>query len=333
MKTKLTTYDIEHILTNIVNSQTDNYIYIKNQFENTTKEILTSEYLDIAFYSYKLDIKDHNLDDDENGFQFPNLDNLINQNRGNTTKTYGLVELVGENITASVDIDMGSVDAKITFIVDQDKIGVLESFILDIKRSLLGVQQTIITDNENELTAYYDFNSFEYEQEPIQTALGMSIIATLSFNISYMESATTYSSNNIKISLDDIQYYDLKYVKATQDIIFTSKPNIKQNTPYASGSVITSMGLSETFTFWSYKTDRFVVGLNYLMKNMIDDTTLTTPLVNVPIYIKEDVNYYLNDELNTKTIKTKMVVIDYKCVSQNSDFNSITLTLNRYGKE
>lgn len=333
MKTKITTNDIVNILTNIVSEQTNKYVYITNQYENTTKEILTKDFLDIKFYGYKNDIKDHNLfAESEDGFNFPNLDNFLNANRGNTTTTYALVELTNEDITPSADIDMGGISTRVTFLIQEDKISILEDFILDLKRQYLGIPQTIISANEEELTAYFLFSGIEYEQEPIQTALGMSIVATMTFDLSYMQSANNYQSNNIKISLDDINYYDLKYLKATQDFIFTPKSNIKQNTPYASGSIVTSLSYSQTFTFWSYKYDTFIVALNYYIKNMIDDETLTIPQVNIPVYVKEDVNYYLNDELQTKTIKTKMVVINYKVVSQNSDFNSLTLTLNRYGK-
>lgn len=331
-KTILKTYDLKEMFKSIFNNYSTKTLQIVNKYDGTTDTTTFVDYLDVEFYDYKYDIKDHNLLETEDGFQFPNLDNWLNS-RGNTTKTYALVELTSQELTPSVDIDMGSATAKITFVIQQDKIYALEEYIAYIQRRIIGEKNTILNTYGSELIAYYNILNFAYENEPINTPLGKSIIASLEFNVAYLESATTYTDLGMTFSLDGDEYYDLTFNEMKQDFAFTGKSNLKQNKPYASGTINTALSYIQTFTFWAYKKDYFVVQLKYLLKKLIDDDTNTSN-INIPVWVKEDVDWYDedNDTYTTEEMTTKMVVVDFNISVKNSDFAVCSMTLNRYGK-
>lgn len=331
-KTILKTYD----LLNIINQLFDNdnsQIQIIDEYANTTKTVKTTDFLNIKFFDYKYDIKDHNLLETEDGFQFPNLDNWLNS-MGDNTKTYALVELINQEITSSVDIDMGSATAKITFLINQDKLYVLEDLANRLQREIIGVRNQLYNAEQNLLTCYYNILNFTYENEPITTALGRCIIASMEFNVAYLTSATTYKDLDITLSLDNTNYYDLLFNELKQDISFTGKANLMYNNPHASGTINTAVSYIQTFTFWAYNKERFIVDLKYKAKKLVDDNALIIGTINIPVWVKENVDYYnTNDNAyDTEEITTKMVLVDFTISVKNSDFVVCSITLNRFGK-
>ena len=224
MRTLFTSIDIKEIVKKIYNGNLDAFnlsngeipyenensekiIFIdEDSGEQTEKDL--AEYLNIKFYSWKnrLVEKDEQVFGESLYMPFDSwvdgLDNSINE-------TYGLVELVDEDVTASQDIDSATKLGRITFLVQADKIANLDYYVSKIKNHYLGNPQDIQNSYGNIVKAYITMGTLIYEEEPITIQLGECIVATCNFSISYLTDALSYNDTEVQISLDGDDTYDI----------------------------------------------------------------------------------------------------------------------------
>ena len=58
-------------------------------------------------------------------------------------ESYGLVEKIDEEVTASQDIDSSIITGKVTFLIQTDKVKNLDYYVTKIRNKYLGVPQDI----------------------------------------------------------------------------------------------------------------------------------------------------------------------------------------------
>ena len=338
-KTNITAYDMKEMFKSLYETLKYDIVLIdEDTGENKSMEI--NDYLRTDFYTYYYDTRQNNNFDDlnGNGFNFPNYDTWLNS-RGSTSTSYGQVELSGLEVVASEDIDMGSATAKITFVMPYEKIDILDAHINKLRLFVAGVRNTFVNADNDTISFYASLGELQYDAEPYNTPLGKCILASLTFNIAFMQDAVSSNQSEVEISLDGTNYDHLYYNQMTQNIIFNGKPNLMQNKPYASGTIISSASYTMTISYWIYIQDNVQLALNNKIMSVVNDNETYTDLVNIPIWVKETIKCYEPNyldpsirELINKTIKTKMVVANYTINKKNSDFINVSLVLNRYGK-
>ena len=117
MRTNLTTEDIKNIIDIAYNGEAnkEDIVLVGADGKQETKDI--TEYLDIEFYAYKDRVEGTYARgyDEANGL--PSWLTSINTSFG---KSYALVEMLDEDVTASQDIDAGVKLGQITFLCRGD---------------------------------------------------------------------------------------------------------------------------------------------------------------------------------------------------------------------
>lgn len=345
-KTEFNTYDIRKLFESVYNGLTYDIVEL-NQYLGTQKQVKIQDFIKLSLYDYKLDIKFDNLFEESEAFNFPNLDNWLMSN-GDTSRTYGLVELVSKNLTASIDIDMGSVNAKITFIINQDKVEPLENFISKLRTQYLGREIDYINKDNEKLAMYIELGDLTYESEPFSSPIGRTLIISLDLGISYISGADTYNDNEIMLSLDNEKYYKMPIINLSDAFVFTNKSNISQERPYRSGIINTNVIKTQTLSFWTNKNNYIATEILHKVRIMnADKIAKTEPNdydtvsvsntndydSNIIIYVSQKDRYYENGELQEQWLINTMVINSLKVVTKNSDFINATLTLTEFGKE
>lgn len=331
-KTNITAYDMQELFKTIF-TENDYDLIIFN--ENTKQEntIKISEYLETQFYTYVKDLRDDEYEEDGYGFNFPNFDEWVNS-RGTSQTLYAHVELSNLDIVASEDIDMGGATANITFVCPIDKADILESHLSKIRLNTLGKRYEMVNSDGLFVTYYNELGELKYN-DYIDTPFGKCVNVDISFGINFIQGGYTSNQSNIEISLNGVDYEKMLYNQSTDTMMFTNKPNIMFNKPYASGIVNSSVSYNRTFTYWIFTRDNLQLKLNSMLKKLIDDNYVYTEIdtINIPVWIRERIPTYDDDGiLTTETITTLMTVANYTVNQKNSDFVNVSLSLARYGK-
>ena len=331
-KTNITAYDMKEMFSTLFYDYKYDILVVDKTI-NESKQVPIIEYLRTEFYTYTLDLRENRQYDDENGngFNFPNFDLWLHSN-GASSSSYGQVELSGVEITNSEDIDMGSATAKITFIMQIDKADILEKHLAYLRLGLAGKRYTFTNADNIKMSFYANIGETSYDAEPFDTPLGKCVIISVTFGISFIQDTFTANQSNVEISLDGSNYDHLYYTQKTDNIIFSGKPNLAFNKPYASGTVNSSISYTMTITYWIFILDNMQLKINEKVKSAVNDTETYTLGVNIPVWIKEKIPVFSSGTQTNKTITTKMVITNYQVNIKNSDFISVSLTLNRYGK-
>ena len=331
MKTKITAYDLKEIFSNLFYDF--DYTIIVEEADGTKKEISITEYLRTEFYTYTRDLREERAFDDYDGggFNFPNFDNIV-ASLGKVSTSYAQVELEGIEVVASEDIDMGSATARISFIVQVDKSDILERHLSDLRSGIAGHSYSFTNAEKKKVDFYATIGDIVYDEEPFDTPIGKCIVLTTTFGMSYIQEALTSNNSIVEISLDGTNFERLLYTQDNEEIMFTGKPNLVNNKPYASGTVVSSVSYVRVVSYWIFTNNCMQLELNHKLKLVVNDTTTWTDNINIPVWIRENVPYYDNGEFKYQAITTKMVVVDYKINKKNCDFVNVNLTLNRYGK-
>lgn len=333
-KTQITAYDMMNLFKSLWNDS--GYTIIIQEQDGTKKEMDIQEYLRADFYTYVKDLRENNdTFEDENGieFNFPNFDNWV-QSYGMTQATYGQVELTGLEVVASEDIDMGSANAKISFIVNIDKADLLEKYLAYLRVGIAGKVYTFTNADGEKVNFYASIGDVSYDEQPFDTPLGKSVIITTYLSISFIQATLSSNDSIIEISLDGTNYEKLLYTTDTEDIVFTGKSNLVSNKPYASGTINGSVSYVRVISYWVFTHNSLQLALHHKLKSVVNDTVDYNDTVNIPVWVREKVPYWKTDtnELKYDTMTTKMVIVDYKVNRKNCDFVNINLSLNRYGK-
>lgn len=333
-KTQITAYDMMSLFKSVWSDS--GYTIIIQEEDGTKKEMDIQQYLRADFYTYIKDLRENNdCFEDDNGieFNFPNFDSWV-ASKGMTQATYGQVELVGLEVVASEDIDMGSANAKIDFIVNIDKADLLEKYLAYLRVNIAGKVKTFINADGETLNSYFTIGDVSYDEQPFDTPLGKCVIISTQFSMSFIQATLSSNDSIVEISLDGTNYERLLYTTDTEDITFTGKANLVSNKPYANGTINASVSYVRVISYWVFTHNSLQLELHHKLKSVVNDTVDYNDTVNIPIWVRENVPYWdsVNNVLAYQTMTTKMVIVDYKVNRKNCDFVNINLSLNRYGK-
>jgi hypothetical protein len=193
-----------------------------------------------------------------------------------------------------------------------------------IRNNYVGVPQDLVNANGDIVSAFFLFGIMIYDEEPMQTPIGESIVCSLNYSISYLNNANSYNSMKIEISLDGETYESVLLSSATFKVISANKVQPKAQRPDLVGSISSGLSSEKTFTFFDYKMSLYNAlsskfwTLCAVRKN---GESLETQDVNIPIYIrvypdKTTSDYYDFDD----------IVDIWTCNIYNGDFNVINLS-------
>lgn len=357
MRTIFTSEDIKNIVENIFNgnlhdlrlskgsisyeNENSEKIYLVDEDDGTRTEKDLAEYLNIYFYNWK-----QRIVSEENNSELSVFDSFIQSLNNSFDKSYGLVEITDEEVVASQDIDSSTINGKITFLIQTNKVNNLEYYVNKIRNKYLGVAQDIQNSYGDIIKSYVLIGALMYDEEPITLQIGECIICSLNFRISYLGDAQSYNDTQIQISLDGDDLYDTegnivdaqgnptesKYLtmpltKTTWQNIFTMSAVTTALRPDQTGFISTALSMTKTLSFYDYNkelTNRFNELFWSLGAYRIDGQFQDVKDINIPVYLK-----VIN---KGHTYVYKDVIEQSEKVLTNSDFNICSLTLRGWGK-
>ena len=346
MRTILTNEDLKNIATNIFNGNlylhkannsipyenpNSENIEIINEDTGVVEEIDLAEYLNIKFYSWKnrvVEVSDLDITKRLTPFDVwaQSMDMSMN-------KSFALIETIDDESQASQDIDNASRIARITFLVQTDKIANLDYYVTKIRNSLLGKIQTIQNSYGKLLKAYISLGCLIYDTEPETLQYGSVIQCSCGFDISYMADALCYEDIEVEMSLngENGTYHKVPITKSTCQLICIGNAEPTVTRPDLTGVVNTTMTWVKTFTFYDFNQE-FNKELNkifwsrgaYKQGNSLDNMISIKYDPNIPVFIriKTDGRYYLY----------KDVIGNIEKIVTNGEFTITTLVLKGYGK-
>lgn len=356
MRTIFTSQDIKNIIRNIFNGNLAQYkasngkiayenpnseeIVLIDEDDGTRTEKDLAQYLDIRFYSWKnrlIEKSDQSLVDEP---QLSTYETWVQSLNFSMKESYGLVELIDEEVTASQDIDSATKIGRITFLVQTDKISNLDYYVSKIRNAYLGNPQDIQNEYGDIIKAYIMIGTLVYDEEPTTIQLGECVQVSCNFRISYLTNALSYNDTEISISLDGDDVYDndgniigeSKYLampltKLTWQNIFTSSPLPTTNRPDLTGYVATALSCVKTLTFFDFNKE-LTLKFNDLMWRYgcyrINGKISSVKDVNIPVFIRI--------KSNGNTYVFKDMIDNMQKVITNNDFNISSVTLKGWGK-
>lgn len=271
-------------------------------------------YLNVHFFSWKERIVNV---DNFSGESMP-YDEWVQSLNYSLEDSFGLVEIANEEPTVSQDIDGGTIRARITFLIQTNKIKNLEWYCAKIKNAFLGSPQKIENSFGESLTAYLQFGALIPDQEPSMTQLGETLVCTWGLALTYLKGGSPSTDYKISIGFGNQTYHEIVPIKTTWQVIMTNKVQPKASAPYNVGFINTSLSLAKTISFYSMDAAWFETyfwdagSLNQAYKE-----------VNIPIHVKV--------ETQDKTYEYVDTIESMEKVISNGDFTVNSITLRNSG--
>lgn len=356
MKTIFSAEDVKNVIDVIFNGNLNQYrkskgsipynnpnsekILLIDEDDGTQQEKDLAEYLNIKFYNWKERLVAKRDDDVVQDQQFSVFEDWVQSLNFSMNETYALVEKIDEEVTASQDIDSGTIIGRITFLIQADKVKNLDYYVSKIRNAFLGVPQDIQNSFGDIIKAYIMLGSLTYDQEPFMSQLGETLIVSSNFRISYLANALTWTDTEIEISLNGDDTYDdngnivgeSKYLKmpitkASFQNIFTSNALPTSARPDLTGFVASSISTAKTFTFFDFNkeltmqfNDLFWSCSAYIINGMFS----AVKDVNIPVFIRV--------KSNGKSYVYKDMIDNMQKSLTNNDFNISSITTKGWGK-
>lgn len=313
MRTVFTAYDLKEIIKSVFNGNSEEILITDEDEQQSTVNI--TEYLNIEFYSWKDRLVS------VGNSQFP-YENWLESLKSSLNKSYGLIELIDMEITASQDIDSATMYGKCSFLIQSNKVSILDYYLTKIRNSLLGVPQDIQNSFGDTIKAYILIGALLYDNEPSTTQLGETMEVSFNFSISYLTDALNYNDTPMYLSFNGMDYMQIPYTKATWQNIFSGQAYTNQVTPNRTGVVNTNLTTSKTFSFYDFNKE-LTLTINDLFWSVgaysIDGTVNTSTEVNIPVWVKVVSNNHTYIYKDTITSMQK----DFS----NSDFTTSSISL------
>lgn len=249
MKTILAVEDIKNIIQEAFNSEENReLIAITDNDTGETTEVDIVDYLNIKYYVWRQRLID------QDGAMPMDLPSWIESINYSIKDSYALVEILSETVTMSEDIDNASKSCKVTFIVQSDKLRILDHYISKIRNAYLGKPILIQNSYGDTVKAFMVFGNLVYVEEPSMTQLGECVIASLSVNLAYMTNAKTYNDISVSLSLSGKNgYYEpLVLTKCSWANSSNTKAVPKQNRPDLTGFFVVASHHEVSFTFYDF---------------------------------------------------------------------------------
>lgn len=308
------------------------------------KEVDIAEYLNIKFYTWKNRLVEKGEGLDENPLS--PLETWVSSLNFSMNEAYALIEIEDDEVVASQDIDSGSKIAKISFIVQTNKIKNLDYYVSKLRNIYLGNPQTIQNSYGDDIKAYIMLGSLLYDQEPITMQLGECVVVSCGFRLNYLNDALTYGDTKVEISLDgdDIynsdgevvdeqgfptatKYMEMPILKQTWRNIFASTPVPTAQRPDLTGFLATSLSTVKTLSFYDFNKE-LTMRFNDLFWRCgcyrYDGVFEEKKDINIPIFLKITSNGH--------SYVYKDMIDSMEKVLTNNDFNIASITLKGWGK-
>ena len=343
MRTIFTVNDMKNVLDDIFNGNLFASKLSKGEIpyvNNNSEEVIfvdegtgiqkgqdLAQYLNVKFYAWKerLVEKENTLYEDEEDLQ--TIDAWLQSLNFSQNESYALVEILDEDATPSEDLDNATITGRVSFIVQANKIANLDYYVNKIRNKYLGKPEIFTNSFGDRLTCFLLIGKLMYDQEPVMTQLGETLMVSFNYRFTYLTEASTYLDTKFEFSLDNENYFSFPVTKSTWQLIGTNTPLPTQNKPNITGIIGSSLAMISTFTFFDYKNE-FLNKLRDLFwsvsayKKNGEDVKIED--VNIPVYVKviDGENTYIFKDVIDNVTKT----------ITNGDFNISTMTLKGYGK-
>ena len=356
MRTIFTSQDIKNIIRNIFNGNLAQYkasngkiaytnpnsekIILIDEDDGTKTEKDLAQYLDIRFYSWKnrlIEKGEQSLVDEP---QLSTYDTWVQSLNFSMKESYGLVELIDEEVTASQDIDSATKIGRITFLVQTDKISNLDYYVSKIRNAYLGNPQDIQNEYGDIIKAYIMIGTLVYDEEPTTIQLGECVQVSCNFRISYLTNALSYNDTEFAISLDgddtytqdgeirgETKYLTMPITKITWQNIFTSKALPTSERPDLTGYIATALSNVKTLSFYDFNKELTMKFNDLFWKcsaYICDGKAVSKQDVNIPIFIRV--------KSNGHTYVYKDIIDNMQKTITNNDFNISSITLKGNAK-
>lgn len=338
MKTILTTNDICNFIGTIF-AENSEPIGITNEYSGEREEKDIAKYLNIKFYAWKNRVIEKG-DDQYINPMYMDYDTWVQSLNLSMDESYALVEMLDEEVTVSKDIDSCNKIGQITFLVQSDKMTILDYYLHKLRNQYLGNTFIFQNSNGDKLKAFMLLGVPIYEEEPIQTQLGECIVVKCNFQFTYINNAETYTDYEISFSVGGEFTFDEQgntiteptfskviLSKMTPQLAFIVNPITVQDRPDLTGSIASASSSSFAISFFDFEND-FIDKLNDIFWSQTsfikNDKLQNIQNVQVPIYMR---------------VENKNNVYIYKCLIEsitktitNNDFVVTNLSLKLWGK-
>lgn len=334
-RTIFTAEDVKNIVEDIFNENSEPILLIDEEDGTQTQSDL-AKYLNVQFYNWRNKL----VESQGKQGSISNLDAWVESLNFSMNKAYALVEIIDESVTPSQDIDSAEITAKITFIMQTNKIKNLDYYITKIRNKFMGVPQEIQNSFGDIINAYILMGKLMFDSEPEMLQYGEVIIASTAIRINYLAEAFSYKDTKVEISLDGDDEYDengnivgeTKYLtmpitKNTWQAIISSNPVPTANRPDLTGYCASSLSTVKTLSFYDFNKD-LALKFNDLFwscgAHRIDGKLTSYKDVNIPVFVKITSNGH--------SYVFKDMIDNMQKVITNGDFNISSITLKGWGK-
>ncbi len=334
MKRQYTNYELKELVKSIFEDENNDFsITAEDENEEITSAPSIVDYLNIEFYSYKKDLRTGDYLD---VYDTDSINNWVKSLNVSMNKGFASVELTNNTPMTAYDLDGGTVNGKVSIIIQTDRVANLDFYITWLRNKYVGQFEDIIS-NGTTYTSHIVIGVLDVS-EVYQCALGQCITATFDISISYLEKADTYQDENIEFSFDNTTYYSVPISRLTKSIVFTGKTETRQNTPTTAGTVNSSVSSVYDLTYWLLNSNTFIKDLDYDMeKEACYSYQRTTPSVEDPYAHTEGgvANFIIWVRTKKKngsgveyTFTYKTIITSYTKQYVNNDMTVVSLKLN-----
>lgn len=211
----LTASDLKGIVENVYGGNSDvPAISVVDENGNSVNKSI-KDFLNIEFYSWKNRLVHINAG------EFKKADDWVTSLNFYMNKGYALVELTDKELTASQNVDAGTIYGRITFLIQAHKADALDYLTAWLSSKYAGRPQTIQDALGNNFNVYMLFGQLLYDEEPDLEQFGEVIQCSCNFSISYMNNVETYHDDMYQISFDGEKYYEIPFSEGTQQVIYS----------------------------------------------------------------------------------------------------------------
>ena len=244
--------------------------------------------------------------------------------------------MTDKELTASQNVDAGTIYGRITFLIQAHKADALDYLTAWLSSKYAGRPQTIQDALGNNFNVYMLFGQLLYDEEPDLEQFGEVIQCSCNFSISYMNNVETYHDDMYQISFDGEKYYELPLSDGTQQSIYTGDMLPLQARPDISGRINSNSSNVLSFSFFDFKSD-LVKELNKIYygnaAHSIDGVLVNSPKdVNPVIYVKAKDYANIVDNVVPEYVY-KMTIDSISKNVTNGTYLATTLILRPYGKK
>lgn len=304
-----TNYDIARIMEDLIDTNDFDIAISKNQ------KISAKDFLNTEFYSFKYDtqvLQGNGVEDLTESQMDELVSHITNQ------KSLCLVEQTDRDTTFSVNLSMFSGRATLTFLIQENKLNILDQFISVLREEEKGKYNIYETVNGTRYKYRLVFDTLNATGESFQSPLGKVSQCTVNVSILALTNAKTFSDTHYYIVKDNIQE-ELTLSNVIEDISTISQDNTIYTA--AIGSIIQSASMCWTITCYDF------ANLNTKLANIIKQVKVHCTSGNNQVNLYNATSFVLKEIQGNDVYEYDVFLSSCKKVSQNNDFVTYSINL------